>query len=90
MNFKIGDQVLINIECFYGARIVLDKPNWLPDWYSDDIFTIIDFVPNNDKVAILDRDLTSASNRIHVSYLKYTLIEERKYKLLKIKNGKKF
>lgn len=90
MNFKIGDQVLINIECFYGPRIVLDKPNWLPDWYSDDIFTIIDFVPNNDKVAILDRDLTSASNRIHVSYLKYTLIEERKYKLLKIKNGKKF
>lgn len=90
MNFKIGDQVLINIECFYGTRIVLDKPNWLPDWYSDDIFTIIDFVPNNDKVAILDRDLTSASNRIHVSYLKYTLIEERKYKLLKIKNGKKF
>jgi len=77
-NFKIGQKV-----------VVTEKA----PWHSNQIYTIIDFDPFNNQIAIIDPDLPKYNkdprgNRIHIGYLILASSEqitlERKEKLKKI------
>jgi len=82
MKIKIGDKVIIDKKKALGNST---DHNFLPPWYSDKIFTVIE-IDNN--VISLDKNLlepigNTSGNIIHIEYLKL-LRKDRKKKLLKL------
>jgi len=79
--FKISDNVILDKE------EILKEIGSLPNWYSENKYKIIDIYSNSGSVMIkLDKNLSHNSNRIFFNYLKFDIKEERKNKLLKLKN----
>lgn len=78
--FKIGDTVYIN-----------KKWNFQP-WYTEKLFTIIEFVNKPDdvrKIVKLDGRLPNTGNRhINVEYIIHSYIYDRKEKLKKINESR--
>lgn len=80
-SFKIGDKVILDKE------EILKYHNYLPSWYSEDIYTVVDTYNNGELMIVLDRNLPHDNpKRIFFNYLKLSLKEERKNKLLKLNN----
>ena len=75
MKFKIGDRVKIS------KKKALCLNNILPDWYSDEVYTVKEF-DEEYKIVTLDKILLT-DNKINICYLK-SLKKERKKKLLRL------
>lgn len=87
---RIGDKVILDKELILKSDI---SKNGLPEWYSEDIFTILDIDYN---WVTLNKELNGRNNlrsvndrkKINMLYLK-ELKSERKHKLIKIFKFKK-
>lgn len=81
--FKVGDRVQISKEA------LLSVSNNLPDWYSNEIYTILkissELDTNGNPIVYLDRELKCDNGfQITIFFLKYSILYERKQKLHKI------
>lgn len=93
--FKIGDKVIMDkikilslVKKYDSTTGIVTNIGHLPDWYTDETYTIIKYVDNNTQVVVLDRELPYTFDRISICYIKLTLIGERREKLLKIMKKK--
>ena len=73
---KVNDRVLID------KREVLSMVGFLPIWYSDESYIIMEIDTNG--IAYLNKRLPQSANEIHTSNLKLDIKTERKLKLNKM------
>lgn len=85
MELKIGDVVKIDIEKIKERR--RGSSNTMPDWYSNELFTIIDgpmMFDNGCLNVYVDKDLPNADNTIWVEWLTVDKRAMRRKKLYRL------